>query len=98
MSLVTARLMPVSISRVPNVIKKLGILVFITRYPLKNPTPSATSSANPAPTHRFRCRLYASIDAASELVVTATPDDRSNSPPIINNATAHAMIPIVELA
>jgi hypothetical protein len=42
--------------------------------------------------------LYASIDAASELNVTATPDDRSNSPPIINNATAQAMIPIVELA
>jgi hypothetical protein len=41
--------------------------------------------------------LKASIDAASEPVVTATPADRSNSPPIISNATAHAMIPIVEL-
>ena len=30
-SLVTARLMPVSIRNVPRVIKKLGILVFITR-------------------------------------------------------------------
>ena len=29
-SLVTARLMPVSIKNVPSVIKKLGILVFIT--------------------------------------------------------------------
>src|SRR6478735_2361455 len=57
-----------------------------------------TFCADPAPAHKFRCRLYANIDAASELVVTATPDDRSNSPPIINNATAHAIIPIVELA
>jgi len=32
------------------------------------------------------------------LNVTATPEDRSNSPPIISRATAHAMMPIVELA
>ena len=32
------------------------------------------------------------MDAASEPVVTATPADRSNSPPIISSATAHAMI------
>jgi hypothetical protein len=40
--------------------------------------------------------LYASIDAASELNVTATPDDKSNSPPIIRSATAQAMIPMVD--
>jgi len=50
-------LIPVNINSVPNVIKKLGILVLITKYPLKNPTANATSSANPAPAHKFRCRL-----------------------------------------
>ena len=29
--------------------------------------------------------------------MTATPADRSNSPPIISSATPHAMMPIVEL-
>jgi hypothetical protein len=55
-------------------------------------------SARPAPAHRLRCKLYEIIDAANEAVVTATPADRSNSPPIIKSATAQAMIPIVELA
>ena len=52
--LVTAMFAPVNINRVPSVIKKLGILVFITMYPLKNPTASDRMSANPAPAHRFR--------------------------------------------
>ena len=56
-SFVTAMLAPVSINNVPSVIKKLGILVFITRYPLKNPIASARINANPAPAHRFRCKL-----------------------------------------
>ena len=37
------------------------------------------------------------MDAASEDVVTATPAERSNSPPIMSRATAQAMMPIVEL-
>jgi hypothetical protein len=65
---------------------------------LRKPTLSARTSASAAPTHRLRCRLKANIDAASELNVTATPAERSNSPPIINSATPHAMIPMVELA
>src|SRR5450631_4499461 len=36
--------------------------------------------------------------AVSAAVVTATPAERSNSPPIINSATATAMMPTVELA
>ena len=31
-------------------------------------------------------------------LVTETPADRSNSPPIMSSATAHAMMPMVELA
>jgi hypothetical protein len=42
--------------------------------------------------------LKASIEAASELEVTATPADRSNSPPIISTATPQAMMPMVLLA
>ena len=42
--------------------------------------------------------MKASIDAARELNVTATPADRSNSPPIISTATPQAMMPMVELA
>ena len=34
--------------------------------------------------------------AVSPEVVTATPADRSNSPPIMSSATATAMIPIVD--
>ena len=36
--------------------------------------------------------------ATSAEVTTATPADRSNSPPIINSATPTATIPIVEEA
>src|SRR5258708_21598797 len=53
-SFVTAKLMPVIIRNVLNVIKKLGILVFITRYPLRKPTPSARISASPPPNQRLR--------------------------------------------
>ena len=38
------------------------------------------------------------IAEASAEVVTATPEDRSNSPPIISRATPTATMPIVELA
>ena len=50
-------LAPVSINNVPSVIKKLGILVFITKYPLKNPIARDSTSARAAPAHRLRCRL-----------------------------------------
>ena len=39
-----------------------------------------------------------SIVAARAAVVTATPDERSNSSPIMSSPTATAMMPIVELA
>jgi hypothetical protein len=38
------------------------------------------------------------MPAQSADVVTATPQDRSNSPPIISSATPTATMPIVELA
>lgn len=56
-SLVTARLMPASMKNVLSVIRKLGILVFITRKPLKKPTANARIRARSEPTHRLRCRL-----------------------------------------
>ena len=38
----------------------------------------------------------ATMLAVSAEVITATPADRSNSPPIISSATGSAMIPIVD--
>src|SRR6266568_3899274 len=60
------------------------------------PTASDKQSANMTPTHRLPATCVAKIDAASDEVVTATPADKSNSPPIISMDTATAGIPIVE--
>src|ERR1700736_684132 len=55
--LVTARLSPWSIRKVPSVTRKLGMRVLTTRYPLVKPTPTATMSATTTPIQTFRLRL-----------------------------------------
>ena len=95
-SLVMAMLSPCSIRKEPSVTRKLGSLVFTSSQPLTAPSASAKASEKTAPTHRLPATCVAKIEAASEIEVTATPADRSNSPPIINNATATAGMPIVE--
>ncbi len=45
----------------------------------------------------FVVNWKANIDANSAEAVTATPADRSNSPPIMSSATATVGMPYVEL-
>src|SRR6476469_6038988 len=63
-----------------------------------NPIPSATSRLNKTPTQMFRLSWKVSRAAANAAVTTDTPEDRSNSPPIISRATPTATIPMVEEA
>ena len=63
-----------------------------------NPIPSATTRDSSTPTHMFRRSWKVIRAAASAEVTTATPEDRSNSPPIISSATPTATMPIVEEA
>jgi hypothetical protein len=63
-----------------------------------NPIASATTRLTTTPTHMFRLNWKVIRPAVSALVTTETPDDRSNSPPIISSATPTATMPIVELA
>src|SRR3954454_23331929 len=59
---------------------------------------SAMSRLTMTPTHMFRLNWKQIIADASAVVVTATPADRSNSPPIISSATPTATMPIVDEA
>src|SRR4051794_3948258 len=63
-----------------------------------NPMASATSRDTTTPTHMFSDSWKVIRAAASAEVTTATPEDRSNSPPIISSATPTATIPIVDEA
>ena len=56
-SFVTARLSPCSMRKVARVIRKLGIPVWVTIQPLKNPMASAIASAMSDPTQDWRCQL-----------------------------------------
>ena len=83
--------------RALSVIKKLGIPDFVTSHPLKKPINKLMSNASAMLTNRFMPTCTARIDVLIEAVTTATPDDRSNSPPIINRATLTAITPMVAL-
>ena len=83
-SLVMAMLRPCSIRKVPSVTRKLGSLVRIMSQPLNAPTQSEKNRAKTTPAHRLPATSVAKIEAARDDVVTATPADRSNSPPIIS--------------
>ena len=76
---------------------KLGSLVFIRIQPLMKPMARETSRARTTPTQTFVLKYQLNIDAVSAEEITATPVERSNSPPIISSDTPTAMIPIVEL-
>ncbi len=97
-SLVTPRLAPVSIRKVPSVTMKLGSRVRPSTQPLKPPTASATASETSTPTQVTAVNWYETIEEVSAAVVTSTPAERSNSPPIISSETGAAMIPMVDAA
>ncbi len=86
-----------STKNVLSVMRKLGMPVRTTSQPLTNPIASKTTSDTSAPTHMFALSWKLSIEAVSEAVVTETPADRSNSPPIMSSATPTATMPSVEL-
>src|SRR3954465_14592135 len=89
-SFVTARLRPRSMKNVPSVTRKLGMPVRTTRKPLMKPTRSATTSETSTPTHMLAVNWKLIIEATRAELTTATPADRSNSPPIMSRATATA--------
>ena len=60
------------------------------------PMDKETTRARPTPTQTFVVKYQLNSDAVSAEVITATPVERSNSPPIISKDTPTAMIPIVE--
>src|SRR6185437_14013728 len=61
-----------------------------------NPIASPTSRLTNTPTQTLSDSWKVSRAAANAEVTTLTPDDRSNSPPIISSATPTATMPIVE--
>src|SRR4051794_25136790 len=95
-SWVTPRLAPVSIRKVPRVTMKLGSRVLDSAQPLKRPTARVTPSETATPTQVTAVNWYDTMDEVSAAVVTSTPAERSNSPPIISSATGTAMIPMVD--
>src|ERR1700744_185182 len=90
---VSAMLIPWSMKNVPRVTRKDGIPVLTTIQPLTNPMPRENTSAISTPTQAFVVNHQANRDAHSAELVTATPADRSNSPPIISSATGVAIRP-----
>ena len=92
---VTARLTPCSTKNVPRVTRKLGRPVLCSSHPLNAPMDRENSSATKTPTQTLRPKYHAVWAAARPEAVTATPAERSNSPPIMSRPK-DAMIPMVE--
>src|SRR6478752_3464372 len=82
---VRPRFRPVNMRKVASVTMKLGSLVFIRIQPLMKPMAKDTSSARTTPTHTLVVKYQLNIDAVNAELITATPVERSNSPPIISN-------------
>src|SRR5919199_987748 len=72
------------------------IRVTASSWPLNAPIARETTSAMSTPAQTLRLKYHAVWAAVSADVVTATPADRSNSPPIMSSATATAMIPMLD--
>jgi len=72
---------------------KLGSLVLTTSQPLSMPIRAATTSEVSTATQMFTSSLVARTPTTRPVVPTIAPAERSNSPPIINSATATAMMP-----
>ena len=96
MSRVMARLAPARTKNDPSVTRKLGSPVLCNRKPLKAPIANEKSSASRTPTQTLSPRYQDACAAVRPEVVTATPVERSNSPPIMSSATKTAMIPMTE--
>src|SRR5690625_6067673 len=62
--------------------------------PLMNPIPREKTSATATPTHTLVTKNQVNMEAVIPLEITATPVERSNSPPIISRETPTAMIPM----
>src|SRR5256885_14361032 len=90
---VSAMFRPWSMKNVPSVTRKEGIPVLTTIQPFRNPMNSDTASATSTPTQVMVVNSYMNREAVSAELVTATPADRSNSPPIISSATGGAIRP-----
>ena len=80
----------------PRVTRKLGSPVMWSSQPLNRPMASDTTRAARMPTQTLRPKYQAVSAATRPEVVTATPADRSNSPPIMSSATPTAMMPIAD--
>src|SRR6516165_3628432 len=94
---VSAMFSPCSMKNMPSVIRNDGIPVLTTSQPLMNPISSDRTSATSTPTQALVVNSKLNSDAHNAEDVTATPADRSNSPPIISNATGVAISPYVEV-
>ena len=70
-----------------------GNPVLITRYPLNNPDATAKTTTASSAAQRFQPYCTARIVINIPLAPMIEPTDRSNSPPIINSATATARMP-----
>ena len=98
-SLPKPSLAPMRMKNVPSVTMKLGSDVRSTSVPLNQPIASAKHSDSgtarcrlkPAPPSSPTSRLIRMTKMAVAPVIA--PEDRSNSPPIISNATGTAMMP-----
>ena len=82
--------------KVASVTMKLGSPVRMTMKPLMKPTPAANESVQTIAGETIMPTSVARDAHEQPRVPTMTPDDRSNSPPIISSATATAMMPSVD--
>ena len=83
------------IKNVPSVTMKLGSLVLTTMIPLNKPTETASASDRSMASHTGKPAFAVSSAIVIPRPPISAPDDRSNSPPIISNATATDMMPSV---
>src|SRR5690625_4580294 len=93
---VRARFSPASIRNIARVTMNEGRRVLMKMTPLMNPIPREKTSATATPTHTLVTKNQVNMEAVIPLEITATPVERSNSPPIISRETPTAMIPMVE--
>src|SRR5699024_8591457 len=91
-----ARVSPASIRNIARVTINEGRRGWRKMPPEMNPIPGEKTSATAAHTHTPDTNKQVHVEAVIPLEITATPVERSNSPPIISRETPTAMIPMVE--
>ena len=82
--------------KVASVTMKLGSPVLMTIVPLMNPMQAANTNVSTIANQMFIPTSVARMPISRPAEPVITPDDRSNSPPIISSATATAMMPRVD--